>query len=176
MNFAKWMINLFLNRYSSRVANARRVCSTYYESLRIFVRLYLFYVHFNGFATKEYELVGIDKNCIRLFAILCGAPTYLLYQKIRIFIKFAKWMINWFLNRYSSRVANARRVCSTSILGVLRILTYLPTSLSILCTFCTRSIGNLYFATSKISLRILVQLYRRIKQTRETIVGAQKSR
>ena len=53
------MDDKFLNRFFSRVANARRVYSTYYESLRIFVRLYVFYIHFNGLATKE---CGLTKS------------------------------------------------------------------------------------------------------------------
>lgn len=72
MIFVKWMINWFLNKYSSRPANARRVYATYYESFRIFVSLYVFYIHFIRLASEECGLVGIDKIRAHLVASLRG--------------------------------------------------------------------------------------------------------
>ena len=58
------MINWFLNRYSSRLANVRRVYSTYYESLRMLVRFYVLYVHFKTSVIMEtrWPSVAVKSN------------------------------------------------------------------------------------------------------------------
>lgn len=61
-------------------------------------------VAFNGFATKQ---CGFSHYSILTIAVASCR------SKFHILTNFAKWTINWFLNGYSSGLANARRVYST---------------------------------------------------------------
>ena len=99
------------------------------ESLRIFVRLHVFYIHFIGLTTKECELVGINK--IRISLARQARTDLFVSPKISYFHELCH-MDDKFVAR---QIFLSSSKCSTSILDALRIFTHLRTSLCMLHTF-----------------------------------------